>query len=37
MEMKFIFDSVARALANIVLEQPGGPYNNIPLVGFNPL
>ena len=36
-EIKFIYDSWAKALANIVLEHPGGPYNNIPLGNFKPL
>jgi hypothetical protein len=31
--MKLSFDSVAIALAIIVLLQPGGPYNKIPLLG----
>lgn len=34
MEMKFICDEVATALAIIVFEQPGGPYNKIPLGGL---
>jgi len=33
MLMKLSFDSVAIALAIIVLLQPGGPYNKIPLLG----
>lgn len=33
---KFNFDSVANALATIVFEHPGGPYNKIPLGGVNP-
>lgn len=29
--------SVAKALTIIVLLQPGGPYNSIPLTGLNPI
>ncbi len=36
-EIKFIWDSVASALANIVFEQPGGPYSKMPFVGLRPL
>ena len=28
--------SVAKALTIIVLEHPGGPYNNIPLTALRP-
>jgi hypothetical protein len=31
--MKFSFDSVAIALAIMVLLHPGGPYRRIPLLG----
>jgi hypothetical protein len=31
--MKFNLLSVAIALAIIVLQHPGGPYNKIPLLG----
>ena len=34
--IKFNLDSVAIALAIIVLLQPGGPYSNIPLLGSIP-
>ena len=33
MPIKFNFDSVAMALAIIVLLQPGGPYKRTPLLG----
>lgn len=34
--IKFNLDSVAIALAIIVLLQPGGPYNIMPLIGSIP-
>jgi hypothetical protein len=34
--IKFNLDSVAIALAIIVLLQPGGPYNIIPFIGSIP-
>ena len=34
---KFSLDSVAMAFAIMVLEQPGGPYNKIPLEGAIPI
>lgn len=34
--MKFNLDSVAIALAIIVLLHPGGPYNKTPLLGCIP-
>lgn len=36
MPMKFSFDSVAMALAIMVLLHPGGPYSRIPLLGSIP-
>lgn len=34
--IKLSFDSVAIALAIIVLLHPGGPYNSTPLLGWMP-
>ena len=36
MAKKFMADSVAVALASIVLLQPGGPYNRTPAGGVRP-